>query len=100
MATGEFYWAVVGDANPEPVAVVVEGGKRVAYTCGCPDPFDVDGPDARIVLIGTSGRHEPAAPLRAPPTPNEVRAQDAVREAQIKADKRRGITHGHRRFNP
>ena len=39
-----FYWAVVGDGNPEPVAVTEEGGVRKAFTIGCPDPYMIDEP--------------------------------------------------------
>lgn len=96
----DFYWAVVGEAKPEPVAVVIENGKRVAYTCGCADPFDIDGADAAIVLIDRYGNVGSPSPLLVPPTPKEQAEAAERREKQIQADRKRGITHGHRRFNP
>lgn len=108
MNAAKFYWAVVGDASPEPVAVVEEGGRRVAYTCGCPDPFEVDGPDARIQLIpGVTNDRAPEASYLAEPDPMQVAVTHASykaaceeRERRLEADRKRGIRHGHRRFNP
>ncbi len=37
-----FYWAVVGDGNPEPVAVQGKKGSRQAFTIGCPDAYNID----------------------------------------------------------
>lgn len=108
MNAAKFYWAVVGDASPEPVAVVVEDGKRVAYTCGCPDPFDIDGPDAVIELIpGITNEWAPLESYEGPATPMQVAVTKAkasaarlARDRQIERDRQRGIRHGHRRFNP
>lgn len=108
MPAAKFYWAIVGDASPEPVAVVVEDGRRVAYTCGCPDPFDVDGPDARIQLIpGVTNTSAPESSFLAEPEPMQVAVTHkqhaearAKRERQFERDLKRGIRHGHRRFNP
>lgn len=123
MNAAKFYWAVVGDANPEPVAVVVEDGRRVAYTCGCPDPFEVDGPDARIQLVHTErtpagyvrGRKplqpgqmiadhltedDEPEPLVVPMKPSDAAGLRAARELALERDRKRGISHGHRRFNP
>lgn len=108
MNAAKFYWAVVGDASPEPVAVVVEDGKRVAYTCGCPDPFDVDGPEARIQLIPcVTNSYAPEDSYLGKPEPMQVavthpqyKAARAARERGLERDRKRGIYHGHRRFNP
>lgn len=120
MIKGEFYWAVVGDANPEPVAVVTENGVRKAYTCGCPDPFVVDGPDASIVLIPKTARRwdaiyrsgtynhsnthpamfEDVKPMTVPLKPAELRAAWEINEKRLVAEKARGVKHSHRRFNP
>lgn len=119
MDAAKFYWAIVGDASPEPVAVVEEHGKRVAYTCGCPDPFDVDGPDANIILIPPSrhadGSEDPEnynrpddwfksrgrkgwvlKPLDVPPTP----AQAATMQRNERRLRAMTAQHRHRRFNP
>lgn len=108
MNAAKFYWAVVGNASPEPVAVVEEGGKRVAYTCGCPDRFDVDGPEARIELIPCvtntyaplDSYLAPAEPMQVAVTHKQSQAARAERERQLERDRKRGIRHGHRRFNP
>lgn len=105
MAIGTFYWAVIGDANPEPVCVVEENGKRVAYTCGCQDSFDVDGEDTRIKLVDwkssvASLLKDDPTPMQIPATPREKAEARAARQARIDADERRGVRHNHRRFNP
>lgn len=88
----DFQWAVIGDANPEPVSVVTKGGKRLAYTLGCADPFELDDPDANIELLGHS--------LIPPPKPADVRRQRELRESRLAAEKLAGIVHGWRRWNP
>lgn len=108
MNAAKFYWAVVGNASPEPVAVVDEEGRRVAYTCGCPDPFVVDGADARIQLIPcVTNKFAPEASYLAEPEPMQLAVTHAQhkqaredRERMLEADRKRGIRHGHRRFNP
>lgn len=108
MSAAKFYWAVVGDASPEPVAVVEENGKRVAYTCGCPDPFDVEGPNARIQLIpSVTNPYATEMAFLAKPEPMQVAVTHAQhklarekRERQLERDAKRGVRHGHRRFNP
>jgi hypothetical protein len=47
----EFWWASIAGANCEPVEVTMIDGKRVAYTCGCGDPFYIDEPECLCVLI-------------------------------------------------
>lgn len=116
MEKAEFFWAIVGDSAPEPVAVTGEPGQRKAYTIGCPDPFDVDGPDANIQLIhrpGDDGHKEyvsggkgkwgsfeqvPIRPLVIPMTPTELAAQRAASEARLERDRKRGISHGYAGF--
>lgn len=97
----EFYWAIVGDASPEPVAVVTENGRRVAYTCGCADPFVID--EGRIELIPDT--HDPrsilpAHPMRIPLTPKERKKKREESERWLEEEKKAGRSHGHRRFNP
>lgn len=100
-----FYWAIVGDSDPEPVAVTGEPGSRLAYTIGCPDPFPLDVPDANIELVEASGmyggvwRQEP----RQLEPPEKLRAADHVarREAtekRLERDRKRGIVHGYAGF--
>ncbi len=102
----QFYWAIIGDANPEPVAVTTLDGKRVAYTIGCPDPFDLDS--GNIELVESSGmfgggvwREEP---VKLSP-PEKLKSADHTRlrqeaEMRLERDKKRGISHGWRRWNP
>lgn len=47
----QFYWAVVGDGSPEPVAVRGERGSRQAFTIGCPDPYLIDQGDCPCRLL-------------------------------------------------
>lgn len=44
----EFWWASVAGAEPEPVEVIEENGRRGILTIGCPDPFWLD--DATVVV--------------------------------------------------
>ncbi len=108
MNAAKFYWAIVGDASPEPVAVVEENGKRVAYTCGCADPFELDGNHPNIELVERSGMYgggywkQELVELN---PPEKLKAADHLtrREAaerRLTQDEKRGIRHGHRRFNP
>ena len=103
LAKAEFYWAIVGDANPEPVAVIIENGKRVAYTCGCADSFDVDGPNARIELIPLDFidfKNDIVRPMPIPKKPDAHRELRDRHEAYLQKEAAAGRTHGHRRFNP
>lgn len=108
MNAAKFFWAIVGDASPEPVAVVEEGGRRVAYTCGCSDPFDLDSETPNIELVEYSGMFgggywkQEVIELK---PPEKLKARDHARlrkaaEKRLEADRKRGIHHGHRRFNP
>lgn len=47
----EFWWASIAGADCEPVEVTKLNGERVAYTCGCTDPFYLDRPDCPVLLI-------------------------------------------------
>lgn len=47
----QFYWASIAGADTEPVEVTTLNGERVAYTCGCGDPFYLDKPDCPVVLV-------------------------------------------------
>ena len=71
----KFYWARIGDGNFEPVAVKGKKGKRLAYTIGCADPFQVDEADPAIALY-CEYEDEPPEPMDPPLTPKqEVYAQ-------------------------
>lgn len=111
MNAAKFYWAIVGDASPEPVAVVEEDGKRVAYTCGCQDGFDVDGADAKIELIpnASATTHDSIFlydvmgrpfPMVVPGTPKQRAKERSKREAELMRLEKAGIRHHWRRFNP
>lgn len=98
----EFWWASVVGADCEPVEVTMLGGERVAYTCGCADPFYLDRPDGLVVLVAIGSRydHESGvmvpAPLERPLTPKQEGIKLKARDAQIKLDAKRGIHHGWR----
>lgn len=108
----KFYWAIIGDSAPEPVAVVGKQGARWAYTLGCPDPFAVDAPDANIQLIHApedidmkdydqEAREFVPRPVRAmkiPKTPAEQAAEREASERRLEADRKRGIVHGYSGF--
>lgn len=103
----EFYWAQIGDSGPEPVAVKRDAeGRRLAYTCGCADPFVLDQPDSVAVLIARPGEDgysatpgmDPITPLQAPATPVARMAAAEEREHQIQRDLARGIPHRWQRF--
>ena len=51
MTAPYFAWAVVGDGEPEPVAVKGDPGSRQAFTIGCPDPYNIDEPDCPCMLL-------------------------------------------------
>lgn len=107
----KFYWAIIGDSQPEPVAVTGKIGARWAYTIGCPDPFAVDAPDSNIQLLHAPGancrkynfdRGEyeplPVAPMLIPKTPTEEAEERAAAERRLEADAKKGIRHGYAGF--
>lgn len=107
MNAAKFYWAVIGDASPEPVAVVEENGRRMAYTCGCADPFDLDGEHVNIEILESGGMYRDGwrqSPIElGVPDKRRSASLDADRKAaekRMESDRTRGIVHGHRRFNP
>lgn len=99
----QFFWAIVGDSAPEPVAVSGADGQRVAYTIGCADPFPVDADDATIELIPhTKGVQfvslDVPEPLKIPATPEQTRKRREESEKQLAKERRRGISHGYAGF--
>ena len=84
----EFWWATIAGADCEPVEVTTLNGKRVAYTCGCGDPFPLDEPDSVCVLVD--------GPERRPLTPAQELAAKEERERQMEADRKKGIKHSWR----
>lgn len=72
----KFYWARIGDGNFEPVAVRGKNGSRQAWTIGCPDPFDVDGPDSPVLLEreGDEEDDPECEPMNPPLTPKQENA--------------------------
>ena len=49
--TKVFRWVSVAQSEPEPAALEIKDGRRVVYTCGCPDPFFIDEPHCPCVLV-------------------------------------------------
>lgn len=100
----EFWWASVAGADCEPVEVTVLDGERVAYTCGCADPFYLDRPDCLVALVPIEKRYDGnlrkyvplEQPLERPLTPAQETAKAAAYERKLKADAKRGIHHGWR----
>lgn len=103
----EFYWAIIGDANPEPVAVTTENDKRVAYTIGCPDPFDLESGNIELIPASPSAwtgtammSAEAPMPLTIPMKPLERQLEREEAERRLAAERKKGVVHGWRRFNP
>ncbi len=114
-----FYWAIIGDSAPEPVAVTGEPGARLAYTIGCPDPFEVDVPDTNIELLRPReldpiwnekdhSRYYVAQGYTIPePEPMEfpklldletLKVKRAEAEERLAEERRRGKSHGYAGF--
>lgn len=114
-----FYWAIVGDSSPEPVAVTGKVGERLAYTIGCPDPFKVDGPDANIELLrprdldpvwnekDTTHYYVAQGWTIPEPKPMTVpdlldletlKAERELAEHRLIAERKRGVSHGYAGF--
>lgn len=72
-----YFWAVIGNGNPEPVAVDGEPGSLRAYTIGCPDPYYLDDPNCPCRLLpelrqAVKGNRYIAKVENGPPEPIEV----------------------------
>lgn len=99
----EFWWASIAGADCEPVEVATLDGERVAYTCGCGDPFYLDRPDSLVVLVpddwewsdDLSGEKKPI-PLERPLTPKQAVAEQRKYERKLAADRAAGIRHSWR----
>ena len=74
-AKSQFYWASIAGADPEPVEVSKLDGRRVAYTCGCADPFFLDEKDCPVRLgterLSPSGTSRLLLDFKGAPTPME-----------------------------
>jgi hypothetical protein len=73
-----FAWASIAGADPEPVELVEENGRKGVFTTGCIDPFWLDDPDAGVVLY--------VNPLVRPENPETQEQRDA-RDAAYRARK-------------
>ena len=51
MSKKTYAWVSVAGSDPEPAAITIEDGKRVASTTGCPDPFYIDEPKCPCVFL-------------------------------------------------
>jgi len=103
----KFFWAIIGDSAPEPVAVSGElgkGGGRMAYTIGCEDPFEIDTPDSSVQLIHYPEGlfeveyDEPVEAMPIPETPAERQAQREKSERWLAEQYAQGIRHGYAGF--
>ncbi len=74
-----FAWASIGGADPEPVEVIEENGRKGILTIGCQDPFWLDDAAAGVVLY--------VNPLDRPTNP-EIPEQRDARNAAYEAGKR------------
>lgn len=77
----EFWWASVAGANCEPVEVTTKDGERVAYTCGCADPFYLDRADCPVELVPATGQTLGAMERQLTPK-QDVRAEAKWRREQ------------------
>lgn len=90
----EFWWASIAGANCEPVEVTTLDGRRVAYTCGCNDPFYVDEPTCPCVLVPTYEYRGNGVSSRGPMVRNLTpkQAEDQLRRER----EQRRIAESHR----
>jgi hypothetical protein len=84
-SASQFWWASIAGADCEPVEVTTLDGERVAYTCGCGDPFYLDRTDCPCVLV--PGDVDDPQPMERPLTPKQEaakfrRERRAMAEAQ------------------
>lgn len=84
----EFWWASVAGADCEPVEVTMLDGERVAYTCGCGDPFYLDRPDCPVVLVGVG---YPRRAMERPLSPMQQKLADEAWDRE-----RVGVSHSWR----
>lgn len=91
----QFYWASIAGADSEPVEVTKVDGRRVAYTCGCADPFYLDDPDNPVQLLLEEGDDKPE-PMDRLPTPAMKKRAAASYERKLRRDRAAGIHHGWR----
>lgn len=96
----EFYWAIVGDSAPEPVAVTGPKGARMAYTIGCEDPFPIDTPDSSVQLIYSReqllyrvGDKDPVESMKIPKTPTARKKEREKSERWLIEQERLGLRH-------
>jgi len=88
-AKSEFWWASVAGSKTEPVEVTKLDGERVAFTCGCGDPFYLDRPDCPVLLVPVSeyrgnGLTEDGPMIR-PLTPKQEAAEERRQRRLISA---------------
>jgi len=80
-----FAWASIAGADPEPVELIEEDGRKGVLTIGCADPFWLDDPAAGVCLWANT--------LVRPPN-FETQEQRDAREAKYRAE--RAGKHGWR----
>lgn len=80
----EFWWASVAGAKCEPVEVAMKEGERVAYTCGCADPFYLDRPDCPVVLVPTRRANHEAGQMDRQLTSQQEKRADAAHRRQLR----------------
>ena len=90
-AKAKFYWARIGDGNPEPVAVQRVDGKRVCYTFACPDPFEL----GRGSAVKLGERIEPDYDFL---TPEEQTREDEKAKRREERYRRLHPSHGYAGF--
>jgi len=84
----EFWWCSVGGNPAEPLIVKLNEDKRLGYTCGCPDPFDLDAPETPVFLMRK---------IFIPPGEFEPRTAEQKAEAERRWDRQvaSGKRHGY-----
>ncbi len=102
VAKTEFFWAIVGDSAPEPVAVTGPDGERMAYTIGCEDSFPLDTPDSPVEIIHRPQQwamhkdyDDPPKAMDIPQTPTARKKEREKNERRLARDAARGIYHGY-----
>jgi len=81
----EFWWATIAGADCEPVEVVTVEGKRLAYTCGCGDPFHLDQPDCPCILVASQAARfgDEGGPMLRPLTPKQEKNAFRRKQRQL-----------------
>lgn len=93
----QFFWASIAGADSEPVEVTKLDGRKVAYTCGCADPFYLDDRDCPVVLLLSDDDEDgKPSPMERLPTPAMTKRAEDTWLRKARRDRAAGMHHGWR----